>query len=136
LRALVPAVAGLAWRLTGRGASTPSRAGAPVWGIASIALTPSSPFLGALAVVGVQSLVAAQDAIPAGNFSQVSRSALFAMLVIVLGGALAALISLIRRERPSLLPLLGLAANLVLAALFWHFRFYALGFDQDTWAPR
>jgi len=24
----------------------------------------------------------------------------------------------------------------VLIGLFWHFQFYARGFDQDTWAPR
>jgi hypothetical protein len=134
--ALVSVVVGLAWRLSERGPSKRSSPGVPVWGIASIALTPSTPFLGALAVLGAQSLVAAQGVISAGHFSQVGRSAVFVMLVIILAGVLAAVTSLIRRERPSTLPILGLVANMVLVGLFWHFRFYALGFDQDMWAPR
>lgn len=71
-----------------------------------------------------------------GQFSQVARSAVFVMLVIILAAVLAALTSLIRREQPSLFPIVGLGTNTVLAGLFWHFRFYALGFDQDMWAPR
>lgn len=87
------------------------------------------------AVLAVQSL-ATQGDLSAGHFSQLARSAVFVMLVIILAGVLAAVTSLIRRERPSMLPILGLVANMVLVGLFWHFRFYALGFDQDTWAPR
>ena len=34
------------------------------------------------------------------------------------------------------LAVLGLAMDAALIALFWHFEFYALGLDQDTWAPR
>ncbi len=85
--------------------------------------------------MAVQSL-ATQGDLSAGHFSQLARSAVFVMLVIILAGVLAAVTSLIRRERPSMLPILGLVANMVLVGLFWHFRFYALGFDQDTWAPR
>jgi len=90
---LVPAVGGLAWRLFVQGPSERSRGGLPVWGIASVALTPAAPFLGALAVLAGQRL-------SAGHFSQVARSAVFVMLAIILTGALAAVISLIRRERP------------------------------------
>jgi len=72
----------------------------------------------------------------ADQFSQVARSAVFVMLAIIFAGVLAAVTSLIRRERPRMIPILGLAANIALVGLFWHFRFYAPGFDQDTWAPR
>jgi hypothetical protein len=133
--ALVSIVVGLVWWLSERGRSKRLSHGSPVWGIASVALTPATPFIGALAVMAVQSL-ATQGDLSAGHFSQLARSAVFVMLVIILAGVLAAVTSLIRRERPSMLPILGLVANMVLVGLFWHFRFYALGFDQDTWAPR
>ena len=51
-------------------------------------------------------------------------------------GAMAAVTSLVRRERPRLLSTLGLVTNALLIGLFWHFEFYGLGFDQDTGAPR
>ena len=121
--ALVSAVAGLAWRLFVRSPSKQSSPGLPVWGIASIALTPSTLLLGALAVLGAQSLIAAQGVVSASHFSQMARSAVFVMLVGLSAGVLAAVTSLIRRERPSILPILGLVANMVLAGLFCHFRF-------------
>ncbi len=134
--ALLSVVVGLAWRSAGRNRSNRLEQGIPVWGIASIAVTPSTPFLGTLAVLVAQSIIGAQRVISIGDFSHVARSAVFVMLAIILAGVLAALTSLIRRERPSALPILGLVANLVLVGLFWHLRFYALGFDQDMWAPR
>jgi hypothetical protein len=136
ISALVSIVVGLTWRLWARDASKRSIPNLPVWGLASVALTPSTPLLGALAVVGVQSLGAAPVDMSGGHFSQVARSAVIAMLVIILTGGLTAVTSLIRRERPLMWPILGLIVNLVLVVLFWHFRFYAVGFDQDRWAPR
>lgn len=124
---LLSVVVGFAWR---------SGSNPPVWGMVSMALTPSVPFLGALAVLAAQRLIAAPDGMSASHFSHVARSAVFVMLVILFAAGLAALISLIRRERPRLLPLLALLANMVLIGLFLHLRFYALGFDQDLWAPR
>lgn len=41
------------------------------------------------------------------------------MLAIILAGVLAAVISLIRREPPSIFPMLGVVANMVLVGLFW-----------------
>jgi hypothetical protein len=57
------------------------------------------------------------------------------MLTVLVAGVVASVASLIRRERPTMLPTLGLIANIVLVGLFWHFRFYALGFDQDRSGP-
>ena len=133
---LVSAIAGSARRLFARGTSKLSSSCLPVWGITSIALTPLTPFLGTLAVLGAQLLIAGRGVLSAGEFSQAARSGVLVMLGIISAGVLAAVTSLIRRERPRMLPILGVVANIVLVGLFWHFRFYALGFDQDTWAPR
>ena len=72
----------------------------------------------------------------ASHFCPVARSAVFVMLVIIFAAVAAAVVSLIRSEQPRTLPILGLVVNMVLVGLFWHLRFYALGFDQDMWAPR
>lgn len=70
------------------------------------------------------------------DFSDISRTAVFMTLALIVVGAVSAVTSLVKRERPSLLPVLGFAANVLLIGLFWHFEFYARGFDQDMWAPR
>lgn len=134
--ALLSAVVGLVWRLFARGASKRSIRLLPSWGIASITLTPSTPLLGALAVLAAQNVFAASDMTSASHFSLVSSSAVFVMLAIISAGAFTAATSLIRREQPVLLPIVGLAVNIVLVGLFCYLRFYALGFDQDMWAPR
>jgi hypothetical protein len=109
----------------------------PRWGIASIVLTPSTLLFGALTVLAAQNVSGTgPDALSAGHFSQVARAGVFVMLAVLSAGAFAASTSLVRREGSRMVPILGLAANLLLVGLFWHFRFYALGFDQDLWAPR
>ena len=60
----------------------------------------------------------------------------FVILGVIATGALAALFSLIRRERPLVIPALGLITNAALIVLFWWLQFYAPGFHQDNWAPR
>ena len=95
--ALTSAVGGFAWRLFALGPSGRSSPGLPVWGIASIALGPSTPCLGSLAVLGAQILVA--PGVPsAGDFSQISRSAVVVMLSLIVAGVVASVTSLIRRE--------------------------------------
>jgi hypothetical protein len=116
--------------------SKPSRPDWPVWGIASVALPPLTPLLGTLAVLGYQLLIVGPGVMSPAGFSQAARNAVFVMLAVIVAGALAAVASFLRSEQPRLIPILGFTANLVLIALFWHFRFYALGFDQDLWAPR
>lgn len=108
----------------------------PIYGIAAISLTAATPLMGALAVVIVQALADKPPALPAGDLSEISRTAVFVSMSVIAGGVLLALRSLERRERPVLLAVLGLAVNALLIGLFWHFEFYAYGFDQDTWAPR
>ena len=134
--ALLSVVVGLAWRSAERNRPSRLKRALPVWGITSIAVTPLTPFLGTIAVLIAQNIVGANGVNSIGDFSHVARSAVFVMLAIILVGVLAAATSLIRREQPSMVPILGLLANLVLVGLFWHLRFYALGFDQDMWAPR
>jgi hypothetical protein len=105
-------------------------------GIVSVALIPLTLLVGALAILGIQSVVAGHGAISAGQFPQIARSGVFVMLIMLAAGALSALTSLFLGERPGMVPALGVVANAVLVGLFWYFRFYSLGFDQDLWAPR
>ncbi|MGC4048562.1 MAG: hypothetical protein QM757_03400 [Paludibaculum sp.] len=134
--ALVSALAGLLGRLFAKSPADPPASGLPVWGIASLAIPPSTLLFGALAVLAFQRLLDPGDVRSAGQFSQIGRMAVFVMLAMLAAGALAGGVSAIRREQPRTAAILGLAANVVLAGLFWHFRFYAPGFDQDLWAPR
>lgn len=108
----------------------------PAWGISSIALTASTPLLGALGVILAQGLAAEPAGLSMNGMSNISRVAVFITLALLSSGALAAATSLVRRERPALLSVLSLVVNTLLIGLLWHFEFYALGFDQDTWAPR
>jgi hypothetical protein len=109
--------------------------GFPVWGIASITLAPLAPFVGAIAVVMAQSLSHAPESLSMLDMSRFSRTAVIVMLLLISAGVLAGVTSLVRRERSLLLPVLGVVVNAVLIGLFWHFRFYAIEFDQDMWAP-
>lgn len=68
------------------------------------------------------------------DFTYVSRTAVFVTLALLFAGVVTAIFSLMRLERPRLLPALGLLVNSLLIALYWHLEFYAIGFDQDTWA--
>jgi hypothetical protein len=106
----------------------------PGWAIASIALAPVTPLGGAIAVMIAQLL--APTALTLQDFTYVSRSAVFVTLALLSAGVIAALLSLTRRERPRQLAMLGLLVNSLLIALFWRLEFFAIGFDQDTWAPR
>lgn len=108
----------------------------PRSGISAVALTPLATLTGALAATCYQRTFVGTEAVSAPQFQQIGRAAVFAMLLILSGGAGAAAVSLVRRERPAAISLLGFVVNVVLIALFCYFRFFALGFDQDTWAPR
>ena len=106
----------------------------PIWAITSTALAPLTPLVGALVVLIAQTLAVAAPSI--GDFSQFSRIAVTVNLVLILAGAISAVTSLLKHEHPRLVPIVGLITNVVLIGLFLHFEFYAVGFDQDTWAPR
>jgi hypothetical protein len=86
----------------------------PIWGITSTALAPLTPLVGALVVL----------------------IAVAINLFLISAGAVSAVTSLLKCERPRLVPVVGLITSALLIGLFWHFEFYAFGFDQDTWAPR
>ena len=106
----------------------------PIWGITSIALAPLTPLVGALVIIVAQTLADNEPLI--SDFSSFSRNAVAIKMFLIAAGALSAVISLVKREHPRLLPVVGLLINAVLIGLFLHFEFYALGFDQDNWAPR
>ena len=108
----------------------------PAWGFAATALIVSTPWLGAIGAVIAQLFVDTGSGLSLGNLPQISRVAVFVQLSVLVTGALSAGASLARDEQPRLVAMLGLVAGVVLIALFWHFQFYAQGFDQDTWAHR
>ena len=108
----------------------------PIWGIASATLAPLTPLVGTLVVL-VSQTVAGNTAEPLiSDSSRFSRIAVAVSLFLIAAGAVFAVISLVKQERPRLVSVVGLITNVVLIGLFWHFEFYAFGFDQDTWAPR
>ena len=117
------------------GAPDPPKQGFPVWGITSITLAPLTPLVGAVVVLTAQALAHTPEGLSMIDLSRFSRTAVIVMQFLFSAGAMAAVTSLVGRERPLLLPALGLVTNALLIGLFWHFEFYAVGFDQDTWAP-
>jgi hypothetical protein len=105
----------------------------PPWGIASVALPAVTPLAGAITVVLVQQITS--EVLSLRDFTYVSRTAVFVTLALLSAGDITAILSLTKLERPRLLAVLGLLVNGLLIVLFWHLRFYAIGFDQDAWAP-
>ena len=94
-----------------------------------------STLVGALVAIAYQRILIETAGTTVTQLQQAAQAAVFSMLATLSAGALAALISLIRREGTAEIPMLGLAVNAVLIGLFCSLKFYALGFDQDTWAP-
>lgn len=108
----------------------------PIWGITSTVLAPLTPLVGALVIIMAQTRADDPSGPLISDFSQISRVAVAVNLFLISAGAVSAVTSLLKHERPRLVPVVGLITNVVLIGLFWHFEFYAVGFDQDTWAPR
>lgn len=128
---LVAAVAAVATQMLGA-APTANGGRLRSWGIVSAAMPPVALLAGTIAVLIAQS--------PAGltlrDFTYVARTGVFVQLSAIAIGAIAAGVSIVRSERPRLLAMLGLVVNVLLIGLFRYSEFYAVGFDQDTWAPR
>lgn len=108
----------------------------PILGIVSTFVAPLTPLVGTLVVLISQAFPNDAAGPSISEFSQISRTAVLVSLFLISAGALLAVASLLKRERPQLVPWLGLIINAILIGLFWHFEFYAIGFDQDAWAPR
>lgn len=108
----------------------------PIWGIISTVLAPLTPLVGALVVIMAQTRADNAGGPLISDFSQFSRVAVIISLFLITAGAVSAVTSLVKHEHPRLVPVVGLITNAVLIGLFWHFEFYAVGFDQDTWAQR
>jgi len=118
------------------GTSVPAESGVPYWGITSVVAAPLSPVTGATVLTLAQVLARTPQPLTMTDMSRFSQTAVIVMLIVLIGGAVAAFASLAKGERPMSLPILGVIVNGVLSGLFWHFEFYAVGFDQDKWAPR
>ncbi len=108
----------------------------PIWGILSVALPPLAPLIGALAALIAQALLDKSDEASVRYLSFISRSGVLVMLAWIMASLILGVLALLKHERPRSLSLLGVVTSACLIGLFWHFEFYALGFDQDTWAPR
>ena len=122
------------WR---RSSGTPTPAqGLPAWGLTAVVLVVSTPWIGAAGAVIAQVFADTGAGLALGDLPQISRVAVFVQLAALLAGAASAAVSLAKDEHPRRVALVGLATTALLVALFWHFQFYAYGFDQDTWAPR
>ena len=107
----------------------------PVWAVVSVILPTVTTLVGALVVLLAQALADKPAGLSLSDFSGISRTAVIVMLVVLSAAAVAAVTSLLKGERPRLLAVLAVSINTLLIGLFWHLEFYALGFDQDTWAP-
>lgn len=111
-----------------------SRKVVPIWGILSVALTPLSMPVAALAVLIAQAMVDKPEGVSMSDVPGIARTGVLVMLICIAAGAISALVAMLRREGPRSLPLLGLVTNTFLIAMFRYFEFYKLGFDQDRWA--
>jgi hypothetical protein len=106
----------------------------PVWSLIATSAVPISiPIVATIATIRLNAT--GWDQLTTSYFSTIGRFSVFLMLGIIVASIVAATISLGRKERPQLLTVMNLLTNILLVALFVHFRFYAYGFDQDTWAP-
>ena len=94
----------------------------------------ATPLIGATGALIAQRFVASGPGLMLADLPRVARAAVFVQIAALAAGAFSAGRSLARHERPRSIALVGLAASLILIALFWHFQFYALRFDQDRWA--
>ena len=108
----------------------------PRAGTAALALVPLTPLIGGLAVSIAQVLALRSTGLSFSDFSDISRAAVIVQSASLAAAGLTAVVSLVRREAPSLFAILAFVASVVLLALFWYFQFAAPGFDQDLWAPR
>jgi hypothetical protein len=106
----------------------------PAWALTSIFLPPAAPLFGTLVVLLIQPSLLSMTG--ARDYEQTARIGALAMFAPLFLGAVAALVSLHRREHPVATAAFGLFVNALLFGLFCFFRFYALGFHQDNWAPR
>ena len=105
----------------------------PAIGVISILATPLAIVAGAVLVLLFQALLIDEPDILVRS-SAASRAAVFGMMGMLLLGICAGLFSLIRRERPRMVPIVGIVSNFALLLIFRYFEFYKLGFDQDRWA--
>lgn len=124
--------AGLLWQVTaGRGARQSTVGAIAGASMAVIPLTLPAAAIAALAAQALQNL----GGVPlAEQFAGMAQSGVFAMMAGLLLGAVAGIVSLVRRQGVWF-PLCGAVTSVALLALFAYFRFHASGFDQDRWVP-
>lgn len=106
----------------------------PFWALVSVLLTPLAPLLGSAGIVIAETLVDKPHGVITNYFPWVARTGVLVMLAALGAGVAAAVVSLIRRERPRALAMLSAATNVILIVTFFHAQYYKLGYDQDRGA--
>lgn len=105
----------------------------PVWTIAAVLMPAMAPLIGTLVILATQMVIDKPAADTLGYFTRISRTGVLALMGILLASIAAAIVSLVRRERPSGLSTIPIVTGSLLLTLFVYWEFYKLGFDQDRW---
>ncbi|MGE0127921.1 MAG: hypothetical protein AB7U82_07570 [Blastocatellales bacterium] len=107
----------------------------PRLAILSVLLPSVAPLVGALGVVLLQAMMRGWGNVTMSEVEQISRGGVVVMGLCLVAGFAAGGVAVVRGKGERSLALLGVMTNACLMALFWYWRFYAAGFDQDRWAP-
>lgn len=94
-----------------------SKRNVPLWGTLSLALTPFGLLSITLVAVVLEAFRDQSESLKA-SIPFVTRGAVLFTMACVASGIVAALIALLRRERPRWLPLLGLLSTFCIIGLF------------------
>jgi hypothetical protein len=101
----------------------------------SVLLPSVAPLVGALGVVILQAMIRGWGDVTLSTTEQISRGGVVAMGLCLVAGFAVGGVAVIRCKDERSVALLGVTTNACLMVLFWYWRFYAAGFDQDRWAP-
>lgn len=103
--------------------------------IVSVLLPAVAPLVGALGVVMLQAMMIGWGEVSLSAIEQMSRGGVVAMGLCLGAGCAAGSVAVVKRQGEQSVAVLGVITNVCLIVLFWYWRFYAAGFDQDRWAP-
>lgn len=115
------------------GRRTASENGIPFLGMLSVMLFATAPVVGTLVVLITQSVLDTQLGDTVSYFARISRTGVFGLIAILVLASVSAIASLVRRERPAGVSIIGLLASTFSLAVFQYWEFYKFGFDQDRW---
>ncbi len=100
-------------------------------GSLSLLIQPAALLISTVVLLILQSILPHDSPRDSSFFSRVG---VLALLCLIWVGPILSTAAMVRKERPLVLSLIGLMSNACLLILFYYFKFYKLGFDQDNWA--